>query len=101
MGDLFEPANGCISHCSFVCCSKFPPWSLRCVVWCADREGIFMRANKTMNYIRLRDQYQPDTAKWGVLGHAAEFLVSKRGFHAKRGREYVGKDCRSRWSPYH
>jgi hypothetical protein len=41
-----------------------------------------MRANKTMNYIRLRDQYQPDTAKWGVLGHAMEFLVSQRGLHA-------------------
>jgi hypothetical protein len=24
----------------------------------------------------LRDEYQPDTAKWGVLGHAAEFLAS-------------------------
>jgi hypothetical protein len=32
--------------------------------------------------LRLRDQYQPDTAKWGVLGHAAEFLVSQRGLHA-------------------
>jgi hypothetical protein len=31
---------------------------------------------------RLRDEYQPDTAKWGVLGHAAEFLVSQRGLHA-------------------
>jgi hypothetical protein len=30
----------------------------------------------------LRDEYQPDTAKWGVLGHAAEFLVSQRGLHA-------------------
>jgi hypothetical protein len=30
----------------------------------------------------LRDEYQPDTAKWGVLGHAADFLVSQRGLHA-------------------
>jgi hypothetical protein len=31
---------------------------------------------------RLRDEYQPDTAKWGVLGQVAEFLVSQRGLHA-------------------
>ena len=31
---------------------------------------------------RLRDEYQSDAAKWGVLGHAAEFLVSQRGLHA-------------------
>jgi hypothetical protein len=31
---------------------------------------------------RLRDEYQADAAKWGVLGHAAEFLVSQRGLHA-------------------
>lgn len=30
---------------------------------------------------RLRDEYQPDNARWGVLGHAAEFLVSQRGLH--------------------
>jgi hypothetical protein len=30
----------------------------------------------------LRDEYQPDAAKWGVLGHVAEFLVSQRGLHA-------------------
>jgi hypothetical protein len=30
---------------------------------------------------RLRDDYQPDTAQWGLLGHAAEFLVSQRGLH--------------------
>jgi len=30
---------------------------------------------------RLRDEYQSDAAKWGVLGHAAEFLVSQRGLH--------------------
>lgn len=29
----------------------------------------------------LRDEYEPDTAHWGVLGHAAEFLVSQRGLH--------------------
>lgn len=29
----------------------------------------------------LRDEYQPDTARWGVLGHAAEFMVSQRGLH--------------------
>ena len=29
----------------------------------------------------LRDEYQPDTANWGLLGHAAEFLVSQRGLH--------------------
>jgi hypothetical protein len=32
-----------------------------------------MRANKIMNYLRLRDQYQPDTAKWGVLGTQRNF----------------------------
>ena len=30
---------------------------------------------------RLRDEYQPDSAEWGLLGHAAEFLVSQRGLH--------------------
>jgi len=29
----------------------------------------------------LRDEYQTDTARCGVLGHAAEFLVSQRGLH--------------------
>jgi len=29
-----------------------------------------------------RDEYQPDAAKWGVLGHVAEFLVSQRGLYA-------------------
>ena len=28
---------------------------------------------------RLHEEYQPDAAKWGVLGHAAEFLVAQRG----------------------
>jgi hypothetical protein len=27
----------------------------------------------------LRDEYEPAEAKWGTLGHAAEFLVSQRG----------------------
>jgi hypothetical protein len=31
--------------------------------------------------IHLRDEYQPETARWGALGHAAEFLVSQRGLH--------------------
>jgi hypothetical protein len=30
---------------------------------------------------RMRNEHQPDGAKWGVLGHAAEFLVSQRGLH--------------------
>ena len=30
---------------------------------------------------RLRDEYQPDNAEWGLLGHAAEFLASQRGLH--------------------
>ncbi|MGA7317669.1 MAG: hypothetical protein WBX22_27295 [Silvibacterium sp.] len=30
---------------------------------------------------RLRDEYQPDSAEWGLLGHAAEFLASQRGLH--------------------
>lgn len=30
----------------------------------------------------LRDEYQLDAARWGVLGQAAEFLVSQRGLHA-------------------
>ena len=29
----------------------------------------------------LRDEYHPDNSQWGVLGHAAEFLVSQRGLH--------------------
>lgn len=29
----------------------------------------------------LQDDYQHDTAAWGALGHAAEFLVSQRGLH--------------------
>jgi hypothetical protein len=28
---------------------------------------------------RLHEEHQTDAAKWGVLGHAAEFLVSQRG----------------------
>jgi hypothetical protein len=28
---------------------------------------------------RLRDEHQTDNAKWGVLGHAAEFLATQRG----------------------
>ena len=31
---------------------------------------------------RLRDECQPDKARWGLLGHAAEFLVSQRGLHS-------------------
>jgi hypothetical protein len=27
----------------------------------------------------LHEDYQPDAAKWGVLGHAAEFLIAQRG----------------------
>jgi hypothetical protein len=30
---------------------------------------------------RLRDDYQSETANWGLLGHAAEFLASQRGLH--------------------
>lgn len=29
----------------------------------------------------LRDECQPDSEQWGLLGHAAEFLVSQRGLH--------------------
>jgi hypothetical protein len=28
---------------------------------------------------QLHEEYQPDAAKWGVLGHAAEFLIAQRG----------------------
>jgi hypothetical protein len=31
---------------------------------------------------QLRDEYQSDRANWGVLGHAAEFLVSQRGLRS-------------------
>jgi len=31
---------------------------------------------------KLRDDYRSDTANWGLLGHAAEFLASQRGLHA-------------------
>jgi hypothetical protein len=37
------------------------------------------RVHLTRELTQLRDEYQADTAKWGVLGHAAEFLVSQRG----------------------
>lgn len=30
---------------------------------------------------RLRDEYQIESAEWGLLGHAAEFLASQRGLH--------------------
>lgn len=30
---------------------------------------------------KLRDDYQSETANWGLLGHAAEFLASQRGLH--------------------
>lgn len=39
------------------------------------------RENLIEELTYLRDEYQPDTARWGVLGHAAEFLVSQRGLH--------------------
>jgi hypothetical protein len=32
--------------------------------------------------VRLHDEYQPERQQWGLLGHAAEFLVSQRGLHA-------------------
>jgi transglutaminase-like putative cysteine protease len=48
-----------------------------------------MKAIKVKSYDRLieilnriRDEYRPDDPRWGVPGHAAEFLVSQRGFHA-------------------
>ena len=28
---------------------------------------------------RLHEEYQPESANWGVLGHAAEFLIAQRG----------------------
>lgn len=31
---------------------------------------------------KLRDDYRSETANWGLLGHAAEFLASQRGLHA-------------------
>ncbi len=31
---------------------------------------------------KLRNEYKSDTANWGLLGHAAEFLASQRGLHA-------------------
>lgn len=30
---------------------------------------------------RMRDEYHSENPQWGVLGHAAEFLVSQRGLH--------------------
>jgi hypothetical protein len=30
---------------------------------------------------KLRDDYRSDTANWGLLGHAAEFLAAQRGLH--------------------
>ena len=30
---------------------------------------------------RLHSEYLPDTERWGVLGRAAEFMVSQRGLH--------------------
>lgn len=32
--------------------------------------------------IRLRREHLPDAERWGVLGRAAEFMVSQRGLHA-------------------
>jgi hypothetical protein len=32
--------------------------------------------------MRLREEYLPDAERWGVLGRAAEFMVSQRGLHA-------------------
>jgi len=39
------------------------------------------RSRLAEDLTRLRDQYQPDSAEWGLLGHAAEFLASQRGLH--------------------
>jgi hypothetical protein len=33
------------------------------------------------NLEKLRDDPQPESPNWGLLGHAAEFLVSQRGLH--------------------
>jgi hypothetical protein len=37
------------------------------------------RTNLVNELERLQQQLNPDAAKWGVLGHAAEFLISQRG----------------------
>lgn len=39
------------------------------------------RRNLIKDLERLRNEYQPDDSRWGLLGHAAEFLVSQRGLH--------------------
>jgi hypothetical protein len=37
------------------------------------------RAQLMQELRRLRDEHQTDAARWGVLGHAAEFLAAQRG----------------------
>ena len=39
------------------------------------------RSRLVEDLARLRDEYQPDSSQWGLLGHVAEFLVSQRGLH--------------------
>ncbi len=71
---LQNPAERNIHH---LC--NFHTWGLAAAI-SAVMEGF--RKQLVEELTRLRDQYQPDTAKWGVLGHAAEFIVSQRGLHA-------------------
>ncbi len=40
------------------------------------------RTQLVKDLTRLCDLSEPDAAQWGLLGHAAEFLVSQRGIHA-------------------
>jgi hypothetical protein len=40
------------------------------------------RTQLVKDLTRLGDVPQPDAARWGLLGHAAEFLASQRGLHA-------------------
>ena len=40
------------------------------------------RVHLARELTQLRDEYHADTAKWGVLGHTAEFLVSQRGLRS-------------------
>lgn len=40
------------------------------------------RSQLMEDLVRLREEYQPDRAEWGLLGHVAEFLASQRGLRS-------------------
>ena len=60
-----------------------------------DRFRAYMQAFNAGDWDRLRDYYAPDVRL--VIGNGTEL----NGRDARSEERRVGKECRSRWSPYH